>query len=80
MEDCKSRFSFKSLSDVQVVCKFNYFNTETDLKIRYLVFYPELEEPNLDTIDDPIKYEPKYRYFPSGIINLSMQIVANYIS
>lgn len=83
MESCKSVYSNKKPKvkmRPSIICQFNYFNRETELVLKYLVVYETLNEPTLSNIEDPKKFEVKFRKYPSSIINLSVELVARFIS
>lgn len=62
-----------------ILCLLSHFNPETQLKTLYLATYPSFENPNRDMIEDPEELIDPEEIFSSGFINLSLQMVSQFI-
>ena len=62
-----------------ILCLLSHFNPETQLKILYLAMYPSFENPNRGMIEDPEELTDPEEIFSSGFINLSLQMVSQFI-
>ena len=73
----RSTFAQQKRLQKEILCKFYYYDRETEIKMYYLVLYPTFGSPDLSVIEKPESYVPQ-SHFPVGIINLSLELVAHF--